>query len=99
MHRGSKRKDDAAWKDTLTDAEFYVLREKGTEPAGSGAFNKFYPQPGEGYFACAGCESPLYSVSAKFDSGCGWPAFDKSFEGSVKVGAFSRLSHVRLSTL
>ena len=69
------------------DAQFYVLREKGTEPAGSGIYDKFFPDPGEGYFACAGCGSPLYSAASKFDSGCGWPAFDKCFEGSVKVCA------------
>ena len=36
----------------------------------------FYPKAGEGYFACRGCEKPLYSAEAKFKSGCGWPAFD-----------------------
>ena len=71
--------------DIKTDAQFYILREKGTEPARSGVYDKFYPAPGEGYFACSGCESPLYSAAAKFDSGCGWPAFDKCFHGSVKV--------------
>ena len=72
--------------DIKTDAQFYILREKGTEPARSGVYDKFYPAPGEGYFACSGCGSPLYSAAAKFDSGCGWPAFDKCFHGSVKVG-------------
>ena len=75
------------------DAQFYVLREKGTEPAGSGVFDKFFPGPGEGYFACAGCGSPLYSAASKFDSGCGWPAFDKCFAGSVKVCATHTHAH------
>ena len=45
----------------------------------------FYPKAGEGYFACRGCEKPLYSAEAKFKSGCGWPAFDKCYKGSVET--------------
>ena len=45
----------------------------------------FYPKTGEGYFACRGCEKPLYSAEAKFKSGCGWPAFDKCYKGSVET--------------
>ena len=83
---GTQRKaNEAEWKDALTAAEFYVLREKGTEPANSGELNKFYPKPGDGHFVCAGCGNPLYSAAAKFDSGCGWPAFDKCYTGSVKT--------------
>ena len=39
----------------------------------------------DGHFACAGCGTPLYSATSKFDSGCGWPAFDKCYLGNVKV--------------
>jgi peptide-methionine (R)-S-oxide reductase len=78
-------KTDVEWKEELTEAEFYVLRQKGTEPAGTGKLNKFYPKPGDGYFACKGCGNALYSAAAKFDSGCGWPAFDKCYSDSVKT--------------
>lgn len=78
-------KTDAEWRAELTDAEYYVLRQKGTEPGGTGELNKFYPKKGEGYFSCKGCSNPLYSAAAKFDSGCGWPAFDKCYTGSVKT--------------
>ena len=63
--------------------EYRVLREKGTERPGTGEYNKFYPK--DGHFVCAApsCATPLYSAAAKFDSGCGWPAFDKIVEGSV----------------
>uniref|UniRef100_A0A6B2LP73 Peptide-methionine (R)-S-oxide reductase n=1 Tax=Arcella intermedia TaxID=1963864 RepID=A0A6B2LP73_9EUKA len=60
-----------------------VLWDKATEPAGTGEYNKFYPK--KGYFACRACKTPLYSAESKFNSGCGWPAFDQCFSGSVKV--------------
>mmetsp|Transcript_27379 Transcript_27379/g.68686 ORF Transcript_27379/g.68686 Transcript_27379/m.68686 type:complete len:165 (+) Transcript_27379:356-850(+) len=64
-------KTDAEWEKELTPAQFHVLRKKGTEPPGTGEYDKFYPE--EGHFKCAGCGNPLYSAKAKFDSGCGWP--------------------------
>mmetsp|Transcript_42385 Transcript_42385/g.106342 ORF Transcript_42385/g.106342 Transcript_42385/m.106342 type:complete len:358 (-) Transcript_42385:302-1375(-) len=75
------KKSDSEWKSALSDFEFKVLREKGTEPAGTGEYDKFYPD--SGYFACRGCGAPLYSAQAKFNSGCGWPAFDKCYAGSI----------------
>lgn len=94
-----KKKNEAEWKDTLSDAEFYVLRQKGTEPAHSGPLNKFYPSPGDGHFACAGCGNPLYSAASKFDSGCGWPAFDKCYEGSVRTEVDDSLFARRIEIL
>ena len=69
------------WKKELSPEEFEILRNKGTEYPNSGKYNKFYPK--EGHFVCAGCGNPLYSAQAKFDSGCGWPAFDKIVENAV----------------
>lgn len=51
--------------------QFYVLRQKGTEPPGSGKYNK----ADAGTFNCAGCGTALYTQGSRFDSGCGWPAF------------------------
>jgi peptide-methionine (R)-S-oxide reductase len=95
----SAKKTEAEWKDTLTDAEYYVLRQKGTEPAGTGKLNKFYPKKGEGYFSCAACGNALYSTSAKFDSGCGWPAFDKCYTGSVKTDVDDSLGVRRIEIM
>lgn len=75
------KKSKEEWKSELSDFEYQVLREKDTERAGTGEYNKFYPK--EGYFACKGCGAPLYSAAAKFNSGCGWPAFDKCYKGSI----------------
>ena len=74
-------KSDAEWKNELTSQQYQVLRLKGTEPARTGEYDKFYPS--EGHFVCAGCGNPLYSAESKFNSGCGWPAFDKCYEGAV----------------
>ncbi|KAM4063040.1 selR domain-containing protein [Hirsutella rhossiliensis] len=62
-------------------AQFRILREKGTEPPGSGKFDKHYPE--EGVYTCAGCHTPLYKASHKFKSGCGWPAYFDSIPGAV----------------
>jgi hypothetical protein len=47
---------------------------------GTGEYNKFYE---EGIYNCAGCGTPLYKSSTKFDSGCGWPAFFEGFPGAI----------------
>jgi len=75
---------EAEWKLHLDPAEYEVLRTKGTERRG-GEYDAFYPPHNEGYFACRGCGAPLYSAAAKFKSGCGWPAFDKCFQGAVGI--------------
>lgn len=77
------QKTEEEWKQVLSEEEYNVLREKGTERAGTGEYNKF--KPGTGHFKCRACNAPLYSAKAKFDSGCGWPAFDKCYEGSVRT--------------
>ena len=77
------QKSDAEWKKSLTAQQFQVLRLKGTEPARTGEYDKFYPS--EGHFVCAGCGNALYSAESKFNSGCGWPAFDKCYQGAVST--------------
>jgi peptide-methionine (R)-S-oxide reductase len=64
----------------LNAEEAYVIERKGTEYPGSGEYNKFFD---EGTFVCRRCEAPLYDSSSKFDSGCGWPAFDEEITGNV----------------
>eukprot|EP00013_Stygamoeba_regulata_P020555 CAMPEP_0177659738 /NCGR_PEP_ID=MMETSP0447-20121125/17614_1 /TAXON_ID=0 /ORGANISM="Stygamoeba regulata, Strain BSH-02190019" /LENGTH=148 /DNA_ID=CAMNT_0019164651 /DNA_START=165 /DNA_END=611 /DNA_ORIENTATION=+ len=75
-------KTEEEWKKVLTPEEFHVLREKGTERAGAGEYNGVVPS---GYFVCRACGQPLYTAAAKFHSGCGWPAFDKCFQGAIKT--------------
>jgi peptide-methionine (R)-S-oxide reductase len=69
-------KTSAEWKSSLTPAQFAVLREKGTERAGSSPLLKEH-RPG--VFHCAACDLPLFASDAKFESGTGWPSFWKPF--------------------
>ena len=66
------KKTEAEWKEQLTDMEYYVLREKGTERAFTGDLLK---NKEEGTYVCAGCTLPLFSSETKFKSGTGWPSF------------------------
>ena len=70
------------WKDTLSPEAYHVLREKGTERPGSGKYLHFNEQ---GVYECAACGNKIFDSDAKFDSGCGWPSFDKAIPGSVKI--------------
>lgn len=65
-------KSDKEWEKLLTPAQFNILRKKGTEPASSGQYDKFY-EPGT--YVCVACANPLFSSKAKFDSKTGWPSF------------------------
>ncbi len=65
----------------LSEQERYVIENKGTERPFSGKYNNFYDQ---GLYTCKRCESPLYRSEDKFDSRCGWPAFDNEIQGAVK---------------
>ncbi len=73
---------DAEWRARLTPEQFHVMREHGTERAGSCALN-YEKRPG--VFACAGCEQPLFESKLKFESGTGWPSFSDPVSGSVET--------------
>lgn len=74
--------EEADWKAKLTDQQFRVLREKGTEPAFTGKYHDLHD---DGMFRCAGCGTQLFSSDTKFDSGTGWPSFDKALPGAVEL--------------
>lgn len=68
-----KKMPEDYWKKKLSPEAYKVLREKGTEPAFSGAL---YDNHQTGMYACAACGQELFSSKTKFDSGTGWPSFD-----------------------
>ena len=74
------QKSDAEWKQTLTPEQFHVLREHGTERAGTSPLNF---EKRSGTFACAGCGQPLFTSDTKFESGTGWPSFYKPIDGAI----------------
>ena len=64
----------------LNDEESRVILHKGTEMPFTGLYDKLFDQ---GTYVCRQCETPLYTSKNKFDSGCGWPAFDDEIPGAV----------------
>jgi peptide-methionine (R)-S-oxide reductase len=71
---------DEEWRKMLSPAAYNVLRQHGTERAGTSALDKQY---GAGTYACAGCDLPLFSSQTKFNSGTGWPSFYAPLENAV----------------
>ncbi len=73
---------DTEWRQKLTPAQYHVLREHGTERAGTSPLDKQY---GEGTYRCAGCGEPLFASNTKFNSGTGWPSFWAPLDNAVET--------------
>jgi methionine-R-sulfoxide reductase len=71
-------KTEGEWKKKLSDEQYYVLREKGTERPFTG---KFYLHKEKGVYTCGACGNELFTSDMKFDSHCGWPSFDREIKG------------------
>ncbi|MEJ0040747.1 MAG: peptide-methionine (R)-S-oxide reductase MsrB [Rhizomicrobium sp.] len=74
------KKTEQEWRSELSPAQYRVLREHGTEPAGSSPLNR---EKRAGEFLCAGCGAALYDSATKYESGSGWPSFYQARDGAV----------------
>lgn len=86
-------KTEAEWKAELTSEEFRILRKEGTERPFSSPLNKNYE---EGTYVCAGCATPVFKSEHKFDSGTGWPSFDREIDGNVAYSTDNKLGYTRV---
>jgi len=80
------------WRKRLQGLAYDVLREEGTERAGSSPLDR---EKREGVFACAGCDLPLFTSAMKFDSGTGWPSFFTSIPGVLGTTTDYKLIYPR----
>ena len=71
---------DAEWRKLLTPAQFNVLREQGTETAGT---SPLLAEHRTGTYSCVGCDLPLYGSDSKYESGTGWPSFWQPLDNAV----------------
>lgn len=72
---------ESEWRERLSEEQYRVLRQKGTEAPHSGKYNLHF-QNGE--YHCAACNAKLFESNQKFESNCGWPSFDDAIEGSIE---------------
>lgn len=77
-----RKVSDMDWRQRLTANQYMVLRQHGTERAGSSPLNK---EKRKGTFTCAGCDLPLFSSDTKFESGTGWPSFYQPLANAVET--------------
>lgn len=85
-------KTASEWKKLLSPIAYNVLREAGTERPFT---NEFKEIKGNGIFVCAACKTELYKPEHKFDSGTGWPSFDRAVKGNVELDVDYKIGYAR----
>lgn len=85
-------KTEEEWRKTLTETEFYVLRKAATENPGT---SELLHNKEKGTYVCAGCGTPLFKSEHKFESGTGWPSFDRAIEGNVAYDVDYKIGYKR----
>ena len=87
---------DAEWRERLSDEEYDILRERGTEARFSG---EHVDRDDDGVYTCAGCGTVIFDSSTKYDSGCGWPSFYAAEESAVTLREDDRHGMQRVEVL
>lgn len=96
MKKYSVEKSEKDWKEQLSDEEYRVLRQKGTEAPHTGQYNLHFE---DGHYNCAACGNLLFESEAKFNSNCGWPSFDQAVEGSIEYVKDTSFGMIRTEIL
>ena len=90
-------KSEKEWKEILSEEEYYVTRQKGTEPPHSGELCSIYD---EGQYNCVCCDTPLFDSTIKFDSSSGWPSFTQPIkENAIKYEKDVSFGMVRVEVM
>ncbi|CAJ53026.1 peptide-methionine (R)-S-oxide reductase MsrB [Haloquadratum walsbyi] len=87
---------ESEWREILTDEQYEILRERGTEPRFGGP--DIEPDD-DGQYRCAGCDAPLFNSETKFDSGTGWPSFFDANEKGVETKVDTRHGMERIEVV
>jgi len=85
-------KSEDEWRKNLTPEQYRVLRQHGTERAGTSALNH---EKRDGVYFCAGCGTPLFDAATKYESGSGWPSFYRPRENAVETSTDGSLLMTR----
>ena len=85
-------KTEAEWREILSPEAFRVLRQHGTERPGTSRLNA---EKRAGIFACAGCGTPLFDATTKYESGTGWPSFYRPLRGAIGTSTDRLLGYAR----
>jgi len=85
-------KTDAEWQEQLTQQQYYVLRQKGTDRPGDGGYTKHFEK---GTYLCAACDAKLFESGSKYESHCGWPSFDDAIPGTIDFTKDTTLGMIR----
>jgi peptide-methionine (R)-S-oxide reductase len=85
-------KTEQEWKEQLTENEYHILREKGTERPHTGKYNLHFEK---GCYTCKGCGTKLFESKNKFDAQCGWPSFDEAIPEKISYIEDTSLGRAR----